>query len=157
MKETHVSYRYWELYADKELTAQTYLKLEHSSAESCGCDYCKNFIEQREQIFPDEIKELFSKLGIDYQKEIEVSEFAKLENGLHYYSGWFHFKGDFIGKDCTVLLQNGGHTFDLTKITDDFSIGFRYDNALTPIKNKNGVVQIEFDCHLPWILPNEPE
>jgi len=157
MKQTQVSFQDWEVFAVKELTAQTYLELEHSSTESCGCDYCKNFIEQRERIFPDEIKELFSKLGIDYKKEIEISEFAKLENGLHYYSGWFHFKGDFIGKDCTVPLQNGGHTFDLTKIMENFSIGFRRDNALKPFKDTNRIVQIEFDCNIPWVLANEPE
>jgi hypothetical protein len=28
---------------------------------------------------------------------------------------------------------------------------------LTPFKDKAGIVQIEFDCHIPWVLPNEPE
>ncbi|WP_181306524.1 hypothetical protein [Rufibacter sp. XAAS-G3-1] len=157
MKEAHISFRDWKLNADKELTAQTYLEFEHSSAESCGCDYCKNFVEQREQIFPEEVKKLFSNLGIDFKKEIEVSEFAKLENGLHYYSGWFHFKGDFEGKDCTVPLQNGGHTLELTSITENFSIGFRRDSALTPFKDTDRIVQIEFDCNIPWVLSNEPE
>jgi len=157
MKETQVSFRDWELFAERESTAQTYVELELSSAESCRCDYCKNFVEQRERIFPDEVKELFAKLGIDYKKEIEVSEFAKLENGLHFYSGWFHFKGEFKGKDCTVPLQNGGHTFDLTKITENFSIGFRRNNALTPFKDNPRIVQIEFDCNIAWVLANEPE
>ncbi|NEV95073.1 glutaredoxin [Psychroflexus sp. YR1-1] len=157
MNETQVKYRDWELYSDKETTEQTYNDFEHSGAESCGCDYCKNFIAQRETAFPDEIKKLFRELGVDYKKEIDVSEFARLENGLHYYNGWFQFKGDFKGKDCTVPLQNGGHTFEMTKITDNFSLGFRYDNSLTPFNEKNGLVQIEFDCHLPWVLENEPE
>jgi len=157
MKETQVKFRDWELFADKELTAQTYEELELSSADSCRCNYCKNFVEQRERIFPDAVKELFSNLGIDYKKEIEVSEFAKLENGLHYYSGWFHFKGYFTGKDCTVPQLNGGYTFDLIKITENFSIGFRRDNALTPFKDTSGIVQIEFDCNIPWVLANQPE
>ena len=139
------------------MTEQTYKELEHSGAESCGCDYCKNFIEQREKVFPDEIRELFAKLGIDYKKEIDVSEFARLENGLHFYNGWFQFKGDFKGKDCTVPLPNGGYITDMTKITDTFSIGFRYGSSLTPFKEIEGLVQIEFDCYLPWILANEPE
>ena len=59
MNETQVQYRDWELYSDKDITEQTYKKFKHSGAESCGCDYCKNFIAQRETVFPDEIKELF--------------------------------------------------------------------------------------------------
>lgn len=157
MNEIQVKYRDWELFSDRETTEQTYSEFENSGAESCGCEYCKNYIEQRENVFPEEIKALFNKLGIDYKKEIEISEFAKLENGLYYYNGWFQFKGDFIGKDCTVPFPNGGFTFDMTKITDKFSIGFRHDNSLTPFRDKNGLVQIEFDCHLPWVLPNELE
>jgi len=64
-------------------------------------------------------------------------------------SAWFHYKGALKGKDCAVPLQNGGHTFDLTKVTDNFSIGFRLDNALTPFMDKNGIVQIEFDFNIP--------
>ncbi len=60
---------------------------------------------QRETAFPKEIKDLQLALGISYKKEIEVSEFAKLENGLHYYNGWFQFKGAFKGKNCAVPYQ----------------------------------------------------
>ncbi|MHA7100678.1 hypothetical protein [Roseivirga pacifica] len=157
MKEIQVDYRGWRLYSDKEKTEQAYKEFEHSGAESCACDYCKNFIAQRETLFPEEIKELLREVGVDYKKEIDVSELARLENGLHYYIGWFQFKGDFKGKDCTVSLSNSGYTFDLTQITDKFSIGFRHDNSLTPFREKEGLVQIEFECHLPWVLEKEPE
>ncbi|MBF9254394.1 hypothetical protein I2I11_13900 [Pontibacter sp. 172403-2] len=157
MKETRVTYLDWELFSDKELTEQTYLEVEQSGAESCGCAYCRNFIEQREAVFPDEIKDLLGKLGVDYKKEVDISEFAKLESGLHYYNGWFHFKGDFKGVDCSIALPNGGYTTDLRKITDKFYIGFCHGDALTPFKDKEGLVQIEFDCYLPWVLANEPE
>ncbi|WP_299823952.1 hypothetical protein [uncultured Pontibacter sp.] len=43
------------------------------------------------------------------------------------------------------------------KITDNFYIGFCHGDALTPFKDKKGLVQIEFDCYLPWVLANEPE
>ncbi|WMI68243.1 hypothetical protein [Mangrovimonas sp. YM274] len=157
MNKTQVKYQDWKFFSDKETTKRTYKEFQLSGAESCGCDYCKNFIKQRETIFPDEIKTLFKELGIDYNKEIEVSQLAQLDNGLHYYNGWFQFKGDFKGKDCTVPLPNGGHTFDLTKITDKFNIGFRHDNLLSPFKDDNGLVQIEFDCQIPWVLEKEPK
>lgn len=154
MKKAFIKYRDWKLYSDTKTTQQTYANLKLSGAESCGCDSCKNFILQREKIFPDEIKKLFSELGIDYKKEIEITEFSIQENGLHYYNGWFQYKGDFEGKDCTVNVSDG-YTFDLTKITENFSIGFRHDNALTPFEDKKGIVQIEFEFHIPWILKNK--
>ncbi len=156
MNKTLVKYRNWELYSDRDITEQTYNEFKYSGAESCGCHYCKNFIVQRETAFPNEIKELLTNLGIDYKKEIDVSEFARLENGLHYYNGWFQYKGNFNGKDCSVPLQGGGYSTDLTKITDKFSIGFRSDNSLTPFKSNEGLVQIEFECLLPWVLGDEP-
>ncbi|RAU82561.1 hypothetical protein [Pontibacter arcticus] len=124
MEETLVTYQDWEFYSDKELTEQTYLEMDKSGAESCGCSYCRNFIEQRETVFPEEIKELLGKLGVDYKKEVDVSEFVKLECGLHYYNGWFHFKGDFKGKDCSIPFPNGGYSTDLRKNHGQFLYRF---------------------------------
>lgn len=154
--KTKVSFKEWKLEADKELTQQTYLKIVKASAESCGCNHCKNFAAQRDTIYPSQIKELLGQLGIDFMKETEISHFAKLKNGLHYYSGWFHFKGTFTGNDCTVPFD-GGYTYDLTPITDNFSIGFRHDNLLTHFKNKKNLVQIDFGCQIPWVIEKELE
>ncbi len=44
----------------------------------------------------------------------------------------------------------------MTMITNTFSLGFCYGNSLTPFKEKEGLVQIEFNCYLPWVLANQP-
>ncbi len=139
-----IQFREWELIVDKELTKQTYDKIETGSPESCGCNDCNNFILNREIIYPDEIKKLLCNLGIDYQKESEVWSCCQQENGVQLYSGWFHFKGQFKGKNCMIPTDTESSIFDLTPVNENFSIGFRYDNALTYFDDKNDIVQIEF-------------
>jgi hypothetical protein len=145
-------YRDWELSANAERTRRVYAAADAGSAERCGCSTCKNFIALREKIYPVEIRRLFEDIGVDFRKEAEISHFAKLENGLHYYSGWFHFIGAFIGKDCTVPLPNGGHSLDLTPIDDGFAVGFRRDRALTFFEADDDIIQIEFEAQLPWVI-----
>jgi hypothetical protein len=58
--------------------------------------------------------------GIDKNKELEISQVTKLENGLHYYLGWFHFKGKFQDKDCTIPLPAGGSTTNFEAINENF-------------------------------------
>lgn len=157
MKMTTIKYRNWELIVDRETTQMAFDKVPNGSAESCNCNDCKNFANYRESVYPDEIKQLFSVLEIDYKKESEVSHFARLDNGLHFYSGWFHFKGQFIGKDCTVPLKGDGYTTDLYKVSDSFSLGFRSGNALTFFEDKENLVQIEFEAKIPWTIEKELE
>jgi hypothetical protein len=155
--ESKIYYKDWEFEVDKELTENTYLKNGKSGGEECGCTDCKNFIKQREKIFPLDIVQLFSVLGIDYRKETEISHIARLESGYHLYSGWFHFKGKFEGMDCTEILPSGGYKLNLQPLTENFGIGFRNDNSLTFFEDGSGLVQIEFECKIPWILNNERE
>jgi hypothetical protein len=157
MKMMTIKYRNWELIVDRELTQLTYDKVSNGSAESCNCNDCKNFTNYRESVYPDEIKQLFLDLGIDYKKESEVSHFARLDSGLHFYSGWFHFKGQFIGKDCAIPIQGGSYRTDLYKVSDSFSFGFRSDNALTFFDDKENLVQIEFEAKIPWTIEKELE
>ncbi len=156
-KTVTIIFKEWELVVDRQQTILTYDKVAIGGPESCGCNDCKNFINNRETIYPDEVKKLFINLGVDYKKECEVCHYCQQDDGLHYYGGWFHFKGKFKGKDCTVPTGSGGFTFDLTPINDTFSMGFRYDNALTFFSNKENLVQIEFDAKTPWKTEKELE
>lgn len=156
-KMTTVKFREWELIVDRELTKLTYDNVALGGPESCGCNDCKNFSNNREDIYPEEIKTLFDQLGIDFKKESEICHYCRQSDGLHYYGGWFHFKGKFKVKDCTVPTGSGGFTFDLTPINDKFSIGFRYDSALTFFDEKENLVQIEFDAITSWIINKELE
>lgn len=148
-----VKYRDWEFEVDRELTQQTYSTVLMSGAESCICQDCENYVAFRDRIFPDEVIELFENLGIDYRKEVEVFSLESLPNGLHYIAGWFHFKGQILkGKNCCVPLPSGGNTLDLTTITDVFSIGFTEGDALTFFSDKNGLIQVEFQTYIPWVI-----
>jgi hypothetical protein len=64
----------------------------------------KNYVAYRDKVFPKEIIQLFSDLEIDFRKEVEITTWEKLPNGLHHIGGWFHFKGQVLtGKDYRVL------------------------------------------------------
>ncbi|MBK8153868.1 MAG: hypothetical protein IPK61_13050 [Saprospiraceae bacterium] len=154
---TTIKFREWELIVDRELTKQTYQKVEIGGAESCECNDCKNFVHNRETIFPDEIKILFDNLGIDFKKDSEICHYCRQKDGLHFYGGWFHYKGQFKGKDCTLPKGNNGYSLDLTPINDKFSIGFHYDSSLTYFDNKENLVQIEFDAKTLWTIEKESE
>jgi len=153
-----IIFREWEFLVDRNITEETYSEIPFGGANGCKCNYCKNFAQQRETIYPKDVKELFSKLGIDFRKEVEVAHYVKNENETHLYGGWFHFKGKMIkGKDCKIPLGNGGSTFDFVDLTPNFGIGFTHDNALTSFNPKDGLVQIEFTVNLPWVLEKELE
>ena len=153
MEKTKITYRNWKIEVDKELTTAAYSRLRFSSSEGCDCIYCTNYHKNKEIVFPPEIENLFDKLGIDKTKEPEISHMTKLESGLHLYSGWFHFKGKFEGKDCSIPLLNGnGTTLHLEEITSRFRIGFTKTVHNTIFDDKNELVQIEFDCQIPWVI-----
>ena len=154
-----LNFREWQFEVDHEFTRQTYEKVTGSGADTCVCNDCKNYVAFRDRVFPDEVRKLFSVLGIDYRKEVEITTWEILANGLHHIGGWFHFKGKVLsGKDYRVpLLSNNGYTLDLTRIKDNFSIGFAEGNDLTLFEDKNGLVQIEFDTNILWVIDKSLE
>ncbi|MGB4776049.1 MAG: hypothetical protein WBP45_12800 [Daejeonella sp.] len=151
-----VKFRNLELLADKQLTKLTYDKELAGGAESCGCNYCKNFANYRDKAYPEEIKQLFIELGIDYKKESEICHYYKQDNGQHFYGGWFHFKGQVTGKEDDNTAESES-VLDLMPITKDFSIGFRAGNALTFFEDKENLVQVEFNVTIPWTISEELE
>ena len=158
MATTIVKYKDWTFEVDQTLTEQTYKTISGSGADTCGCNECKNYVAFRDKVFPKEIIDLFINLGVDYRKEVEILSYEILPNGLHHIGGWFHFKGQVsTGKDYRVPLPAGGHTFDLTPITDNFLIGFAKGNDLTFFDDKTGLVQVEFDTNIPWVIDKSLE
>ena len=147
-----VNFREWVFEVDKVLTKQTYLGVSGSGADTCLCNDCKNYVAYRDHVFPKEIIDLFNELGIDYRKEVEITSWQVLPNGLHHIGGWFHFKGNIVtGKSYRVPPESKSYTFDLTPMTENFSIGFSEGNDLTFFADKTGLVQIEFDTKIPWV------
>lgn len=85
--------------------------------------------------------------------------FEVLPNGLYHIVGCFHFKGTILEdkKFRVLFVQGGGYTFDLTPITDCFSIGFAEYVSLTLFSNKEGLVQIEFMTSIPCVVEKSLE
>ena len=153
MTFVNVKFKDWSFEVDRELTKQTYNKIKSSGAEDCVCSNCKNYVAYRDKVFPNEIKQLFIDLGIDYRKEVEIYSLETLPNGLIHIQGWFHFKGKVLsGKNYLVPLPNGGFTYDMTDITDNFSIGFAEGNDLAYFEDRDGLVQLEFSANIPWVI-----
>jgi hypothetical protein len=158
MATTIVKFQDWTFDVDKAWTEQTYTNIFGSGADTCECNDCKNYVTYRDSVFPKIIIDLFNDLGIDFRKEVEITTWEILPSGLHHIGGWFHFKGQVLtGKDYRVPLPSGGHTFDLTRITDNFSIGFAEGNDLTFFEDKTGLVQVEFDTNIPWVIDKSLE
>ena len=152
MDATIVKFKGWVFEVDKDLTQNTYQNLGHGGAEVCRCNDCKSYIAYREHVFSDAIKDLFQSLGVDYRKEVEIVSYEVQPGNLNHVGGWFHSKGKILsGKDCVVSLPAGGNTFDLTKITENLSIGFRQANDLTFFEDKKDLVQIEFETIIPIV------
>ena len=155
-----ITYKDWKFEVDFDRTKEIYDEVEMGSPERCECNNCKNFSANREIIYPTEVKNLFAKLGIDYKKESEICHYCKLENGKHFYGGWFHFKGKILeGKDCKVNLPSGGSTFDTVSITDDFGIGFMKGSSLSFFdkEESENLIQIEFLSNSDWVIDKKLE
>lgn len=148
-----VTFQEWQLEVDIEVTKRAYEATQFGLAEGCGCVYCENCILQRETVYPPSVKELFTKLSIDFRKEAEIYECYELANNANLYAGWLHFSGKLLrGKDCKIPLESGGYTLDLTPITGDFKVGFKEGDHLSFFPNGTPLVQIEFEVKLPWLL-----
>lgn len=160
MKMKTVTYKNWTFEVDYDRNKVVYENIIVVDDERCACANCRNFSANRENLYPQEIKELLTALGIDYKKEIEVYQIAKLENGLHQYVGWFNFKGRIIeGKDGKVELPHARWTLDLEKVEGSFSIAFMKGAALHQFSGheKDDLLQIKFMVESEWVIDKELE
>jgi len=152
-----ISFKNWELIVDYEITKATYEKTPFGGSDTCGCNYCKNFADNKDSIYPDEIKRLFNELGIDYKKECEVWHYYHDELGYHCYSGWFHFKGSFQDKNYVCQTNEIDPIIDLVPMNENFSIGFSENNQLSFFENKETLVQVEFTAKTKWTIDKSLE
>lgn len=155
-----VKYKDWVIEVDEYRTRDVHQREEVGGADMCECKPCKNFAANRENIYPNEIKELFINLGIDYKKECEAWHMCKLDNGLHHYAVWFHFKGKVLeGKDCKTPTGKETSVLELTDLSSNFSIGFTSGSDLTHFDNNEigALVQVECFINSEWVIEKELE
>lgn len=144
---TKINYRDWIFDCDVEATQRAYESILAGGLEGCSCSGCRNFLEQRKSMFPEEVVYLFDQLGINYKRDAEIYHTARLESGLHLYGGWFHFVG-------SILKQPDGPA----KVNERFTIDFLVDRALAakPFEDQS-LVQVEITAEAPWVLKDEKE
>ena len=144
----------WIIKYDKEATLQAYDQIEIGDPERCGCGHCLNFAAARREIYPEKVKKIFEKLGIDYKKEVEVYHLQRIKPGWYYYGGWFHFVGTIVEVvNNLVPLDVNGEPVDYVPINKDFSWYFRSKRDLAHNAfHDQPLVQINFTCNVPWIL-----
>jgi hypothetical protein len=148
----------WQLEADPVATREAYASILKSGPEECSCEPCKNFIAARERTYPAEVLALFERLGISFDREVEVYHMARMNSGKHLYGGWFHFVGSILsGADAFKQVTENVWRPDLEKVTEDFSLGFRSRVQLLrkPFEGKP-IVQVEFTANVPWVI-SSPE
>jgi hypothetical protein len=150
-------YRDWVFEVDRSKTESLYAGIKLASSEECGCGNCKYFRSMIDSIYPEEIKVLFKKSGIDIKKDYETCDFGDEEIG-HIYFGYFYFSGRIMeGKDCNIPLPQGGHSSDLLYINEVFQIGFTNKISYSFFENTNGLVQFEFMTNVAWGLLDSQE
>jgi hypothetical protein len=139
-----VKYRNWVLSVDRGKTEAVYQQVEKNGTQSCGCDSCQYFETVADEVFPDEVKQLFKQLGVDIKKNFNVTDFGDGSGG-YTFDGQFHFKGDLIeGDDCYELTKHGGYQVNLVLVNDNFKIGFTKIASQSFFNEDKEVVQIEF-------------
>ncbi|TFF36907.1 hypothetical protein [Mucilaginibacter psychrotolerans] len=149
-----VTFKDWVFEVDRSLNEAHYAMFVSDGAATCGCGNCENYLAYRDQIFPDEVKKLFDNLGIDYKKDAEIMTNYKTSDGLYNIMGWFHFKGLILrGKNCAIPLPGGnGYSIELSRFSDNFSIGFSNRDNLSYFENNDDLIELTFETNIPWVL-----
>ena len=148
MAYREIAYRGWRLAVDPDSTRQVYRHMRAGGADSCSCMTCLNWVAGRRRFFPREAIRFFEGIGVDYRKEVEVYDLGRMQPGLHFYGGWFHFIGAIHAKSHGPI-----------RITSWFSIS-KFSRARDLADERFGsrpLVQIDFAATVPWLLGSDLE
>jgi hypothetical protein len=142
-----LDYYDWIFDCDVEATRRAYATIPKGSAEECTCPDCRNYNLTRQNVFPEEIQQFFTCLGIDRNRECEIWQYNREPSGLHFYGGMFFFIG-YIVQEGTMM-----HT------DEKFSITFKegYTGPRVTQTKLHPSVGVYFNVLLPWELEKEDE
>lgn len=127
---------------DRDATLTAYVRLKRGSAEMCGCNVCRNFLAQRDSVYPQHFLKLLDQLGIDLTKEGDLYEEGPLADNVQPSGGWFYFVGEVVeagdrltemGRDFQCFIRSAGAT-SVTKLFGD------------------SVCALEFTTRVRWVL-----
>lgn len=152
--KTGISLGPWLVNADADTTRIAYRRIEQSSAEKCVCGYCKNFVATRHGAYPGELLHFFEMVGIDWQKELEVTHHGELAPGIQVYWGWFQFAGQVesgpSGPDAWAVLGPGSERIYFHRLAPTCEIGVTQLDQPSRLFPDLLVVQVEFSVELRW-------
>lgn len=144
-----VKYRDWVLEVDRPENEALYKEVETPGTQSCACEDCQYFESIADELYPDDVKQLFEQLGIDIKKNFDVSSFGGGQMG-NAFNGQFHFKGGLIeGPDCYQLTEFGGYQLNLLPVSDNFKIGFTKTTSPSFFNSEADIIKIEFMAWVP--------
>jgi hypothetical protein len=138
----------WAFTSDRDATVAAYARAPRGGSDECGCNGCRNFAAARDAVYPPAFLSFLQSVGIDFRKDGEVHQFARLGPRRHCYGGWFHFVG--------VLERTGD--FPVVPMSGDFDVWLT-GKGTPPLDSLRGhpLVVVEFHATaVPWVL-DEPE
>jgi hypothetical protein len=157
----------WRVECDPEATQEAHGAMSSGAPEECRCADCLNFVAGRHLAYPAEALKVFSKLGIQPDRESSVAGAVKLSSDSYQYNGWFHFVGRLLigpkTREVVAEIREGAdigpgviQQVTYQNLTDNFEIALSERTDLLPpeLMNKS-VVQFEFVTELPWMI-DEP-
>jgi hypothetical protein len=131
---------------DLERTKNAYAGMKTGSAERCGCRFCRNFVAQRNSIYPEPFRRLLDQLGIALDKEGDVFELGPVGSGV-LYNGWFYLAGELVR--AGERMTDGGPGLQYF-----FRSSYR-PKALADFGEE--VLALEFSTTLLWVISEEPD
>lgn len=142
----------WTVEVDIERTKEFYDKY-HFITEDCECVYCANYVKACDK-FPQDIKDLFSSLGIDPRKEGEISHYIENTDGTHLYGAFYHVVGRVIeGPELWMPTQEDSEVSSPNFVeVNKIVLGFTEDLVMVPEGFPLPSIQFEIEVNIPWFL-----
>ncbi|MBN2269446.1 MAG: hypothetical protein JXN61_02470 [Sedimentisphaerales bacterium] len=145
----------WRVSFDPDATSKLYTLASAGYANSCDCDFCLNFVAQRDSVYPPTVREVLQQIGVDYRKETEISYVTTLAPDCHLYLGHFVFVGsvECLAESSDRSRQVSG-LLEQVEVTEFFSWSFKDCKSGTFYKTPDGKPRSElvFQTKLPWVL-----
>ena len=133
----------WRILFDSAATMAAYGQAPAGGPEVCACETCRNWVQSRDKLFSAEFRAVLARLGIPRNREAEVYHNGRLESGLHFYAGWYHFVGKVLHGEKEGLPNI---------VFEPFEVFFHSSPVLiSEVFRGHSAVQLEFEVRVPWL------